>query len=325
MSHSSPTPGPQAAVAESPLGRLYEVGGRQLMLHRTGAGGPAVVFLPGAGQVGLDYLNIHDRAAELTTSVLYDRAGTGWSQGAQLPRTAAEVTGELRDLLRAAGVPAPYLLVGHSLGGAYARHFAQRFPDETAGLLLMDPFHEDLHDRAPRQAREKLAQLHAQEVPELTQEQLQQARQQAAPLFAKWPVAVRRPLIEHHVTAAWKAGLYEDRNLYDEVSGELRHASDLPDVPLIVLTALGHDAAQAHLWPEGVLREINDAKTTLHTQLASSVPRGEHRVLENAGHGWLHEERQDAVFQAIADLLNACAITLCSPACCPRSRPRLGR
>nr|BFD80606.1 hypothetical protein StreXyl84_00070 [Streptomyces sp. Xyl84] len=132
MSHSSPTPGPQAALAEPPLGHLYEVGGRRLMLHRTGTGGPAVVFLPGAGQVGLDYLNIHDRAAELTTSVIYDRAGTGWSQGAQLPRTAAEVTDELRDLLRAAGVPAPYLLVGHSLGGAYARHFAQRFPDETA-------------------------------------------------------------------------------------------------------------------------------------------------------------------------------------------------
>ncbi|MER5853290.1 alpha/beta hydrolase [Streptomyces sp. NPDC002012] len=307
MSHSSPIPGPQAALAEPPLGHLYEVGVRRLMLHRTGTGGPAVVFLPGAGQVGLDYLNIHDRAAELTTSVLYDRAGTGWSQGAKLPRTAAEVTGELRDLLCAAGVPAPYLLVGHSLGGAYARHFAQRFPDETAGLLLMDPFHEDLHDRAPRQAQEKLAQLHAHEIPELTQEQLQQARDQAAPLFAKWPVAVRRPLIEHHVTAAWKAGLHEDRNLYDVVSGELRHASDLPDVPLIVLTALGYDAAQAHLWPEGVLREINDAKTTLHTQLASSVLRGEHRVLENAGHGWLHEERQDAVLQAIADLLDRAA------------------
>ncbi|MDX3798831.1 hypothetical protein [Streptomyces sp. AK04-3B] len=50
--------------------------------------------------------------------------------------------------------------------------------------------------------------------------------------------------------------------------------------------------------------EINDAKATLHTALASSVLHGEHRVVENAGHGWLHEERQDAVFQAIADLLD---------------------
>jgi pimeloyl-ACP methyl ester carboxylesterase len=40
-------------------------------------------------------------------------------------------------------VPAPYLLVGHSLGGAYVQRYAQRFPDEVAGLLLLDPAHED--------------------------------------------------------------------------------------------------------------------------------------------------------------------------------------
>jgi pimeloyl-ACP methyl ester carboxylesterase len=273
------------------------------MLHRSGTGSPAVVFLPGAGQVGLDYLNTHERVAELTTSVLYDRAGTGWSELVELPRTAAEVTDELRDLLHAADVPAPYLLVGHSLGGAYARHYAQRFPDEVAGLLLLDPFHEDLFDRAPREVRESLGEMHNQELPEPTEEQLQHARDLAAPLFAKWPTPVRRPLIEHHLTAAWKAGLYEDRNLYDEVAGELRRAPSLPDVPLIVLTALGHDATQAHLWPEQMLREINEAKRALHAQLAASVPHGEHRVLDDAGHGWIHEERPDAVLEAIADLL----------------------
>ncbi|MFJ9415148.1 alpha/beta fold hydrolase [Streptomyces sp. NPDC101227] len=283
---------------------MYDVRGRRLMLHRSGTGGPSVVFLPGAGLVGLDYLNTQDRAAELTTSVLYDRAGTGWSDGAELPRTAAEVADELRDLLRAAAVPAPYVLVGHSLGGAYARRYAQRFPDEVAGLLLLDPFHEDLHDRGPREAREKLAQMHDQEVPEATEEQLQQAREQAAPLFAKWPDAVREPLIEHHL-ASWKTGLHEGRNLYDEVAGELRHGPALPDVPLIVLTVLGHDATQAQLWSEEALREINGAKAALHAELAASVPRGEHRTLNDAGHGWLHEERPDSVLQAITDLLRA--------------------
>lgn len=307
MSHSLPSSHPGAALAEPPLGRLYDAGGRRLMLHRSGAGGPAVVFLPGAGQVGLDYLNLHDKVAELTTGVLYDRAGTGWSERAELPRTAAEVTAELRELLRAADVPAPYVLVGHSLGGAYARHYAQRFPGDVAALLLLDPFHEDLHDHAPREAREKLARLHGQEPPELTREQLQQARVQAAPLFAKWPDQVREPLIEHHLTAAWRAGLYEDRNLYDEVAGELRRAGGLPAVPLIVLTALGRDDAQAHLWSGEVLRVINDAKTSLHAQLASSVPGGEQRIIGDAGHGWLHEERQDAVLQAIGDLLGRVA------------------
>lgn len=303
-----PKPSPAArageALPQSPLGHLYTAAGRRLMLHRSGTGGPAVVFLPGAGMVGLDYLNIHDRTAGVTTSVLYDRAGTGWSEQVDLPRTAAEVADELRALLRAADVPAPYVLVGHSLGGAYARRYAQRFPDEVSGLLLLDPFHEDLHGHGPEEAREKLAQLHSREVPELTQELLEQARAQAAPLFAKWPDPVRRPLVEHHAASAWRAGLYEDRNLYDAVAGELRTGPDLPDVPLTVFTVLGHDDAQAQLWSTQMLSRINDAKTALHARLAASVRDGEHRILDDAGHAWLHEERQDAVLRAIIDLVD---------------------
>jgi pimeloyl-ACP methyl ester carboxylesterase len=292
-----------AAHAEPPLGRLYDVAGRRLMLHRSGTGGPAVVFLPGAGLVGLDYLNTHDRVAELTTSVLYDRAGTGWSDPVELPRTAAEVTGELRALIRAAGVPAPYLLAGHSLGGAYARHYAQRFPGEVAGLLLLDPFHEDMVTRAPRQVLEMLAEMKSRELPEPTEEQIRLTREPLARHFAAWPDPVRGPLAEYHLTA-WRTGWREDGNLYDEVAGELRHAPDLPDVPLIALSAMGPDPTQARLWPEEILREINEGKRALHAELAASVPRGEHRVLDDAGHGWMHEERRDAVLQAIRDLLD---------------------
>src|SRR5262249_29483257 len=78
-----------------PIGRLYDVEGRQLLLHHSGTGGPAVVFAPGAGLTGLGYLNIHDRISQFTTSVLYDRAGTGWSDHVPLPRSATEVTDEL--------------------------------------------------------------------------------------------------------------------------------------------------------------------------------------------------------------------------------------
>ncbi|MFJ8979604.1 alpha/beta fold hydrolase [Streptomyces sp. NPDC102282] len=298
-----PRPVPEVTSPRPPLGHLYEVSGRRLMLHRSGEGGPAVVFLPGAGLVGLDYLNIHNRVAEATTSVLYDRAGTGWSDATALPRPAADVTAELRALLRAADVPGPYVLVGHSLGGAYARHFAHRHAADVVGLLLLDPFHEDLHGLAPQEARERLTELHRMDIPELTPHQLDQARSQAAPLFAEWPESVREALVEHHATTAWKAGLYEDRNLYDEVAEELRTAQALPDIRLIVVTAQGHDDAQAQLWSDDVLRWINATKSDLHGRLASSVPRGEHRTLTDAGHGWLHEENQDDVLQAILDLI----------------------
>src|SRR3984957_2410097 len=152
-------------LSPSPLGRHYEVAGRQLALHRAGAGGPSVVFLPGAGLIGLDYLNIQSEIAGSTTAVIYDRAGTGWSDAIALPRTAAAVAEELRALLAAAEVPLPYVLVGHSLGGAYLRRYAQLFPDEVAGLLFLDPSHEGYAD-FPRQAflaqaRQALAMLPA--------------------------------------------------------------------------------------------------------------------------------------------------------------------
>jgi len=75
---------------------------------------PAAVFLAGAARSVWTNWNVQDRAVELTTSVVYDRARTGGATGRELPRTSAQVTDELRELLPAAGVPAPYLLVGHS-------------------------------------------------------------------------------------------------------------------------------------------------------------------------------------------------------------------
>jgi pimeloyl-ACP methyl ester carboxylesterase len=293
--------------AAPPLGQLREVDGRRLLLHRSGAGGPTVVFLPGAGLVGLDFLNVHDRVAELTTSVLYDRGGTGWSDDVALPRTAAEVTGELRNLLRAAEVPAPYLLVGHSMGALYARRYAQLFPGEVSGLLMLDPGHEDIMAYMPPRAVELNEQLKPdlEAMPDLTEEQLQTARGQYAQLYAQWPDEVRRRLIEHHLTS-WRTQLHETKNLEDEVYAELRHGGELPDVPMIVLTAMGRNPFWAKFLSEELMVEAQSGVRDLHRAIAGSVSHGEHREVEGASHQYLHIEQADAVGQAIADLLDRC-------------------
>src|SRR5262249_59887775 len=84
--------GREALHRALPSARFYDVGGRQLMLYASGTGSPVVVFLPGAGVTGLGYLNLHEQATRFTTSLLYDRAGTGWSDHADLPRSATEAT-----------------------------------------------------------------------------------------------------------------------------------------------------------------------------------------------------------------------------------------
>ncbi|GAA0333949.1 hypothetical protein NE235_13850 [Actinoallomurus spadix] len=149
-----------------------------------------------------------------------------------------------------------------------------------------------------------LERMKSRELPEPTEDQIQRSRDALAGHFAAWPDAVRGPLIEYHLTA-WRTAWNEDKNLYTEVAAELRNAPAPPDVPLIVLTALGHDPTQAHLWPEDLLREINAMKRTVHAELAASVPRGEQRVLDDVGHGWIHEERPDAVLGALTGILHA--------------------
>jgi pimeloyl-ACP methyl ester carboxylesterase len=294
--------------AMPPLGRYYDVGGRRLLLHRSGSGSPAVVFLPGGGAVGLDYLNVHERAAEITTSVIYDRGGTGWSDRVELPRTCAEVTGELRELLRAAEVPAPYVLVGHSLGGDYARYHAAHFPGEVAGMLLIEPDHEDYSAYMPKELVDMRAAWDPdQALPdELPAELVQHFRGVFEREMADWPEEIRERLIDRHVSPEWlRAGFQEAKNV-DQLHDEMRHAGSLPDVPLIVLTAMGIDDFKRAVLigeTEALLREEIEGKRRLYTALAGSVPRGENRLIGEAGHVTIHMRRPDAVIQAIKDLL----------------------
>ncbi len=294
-------PEPASAITP-PLGRLYEVDGRQLWLHRGGSGAPAVVFLPGASAVGLDYLNIHDEAAKFTTSVLYDRGGTGWSDPADLPRTAAEVATELRDLLRAADVPGPYMLVAHSLGGAYARRFAQLFPDQVAAVLYLDSFYELTDDYMPER-------LHLAKVRQPDPGRLQLAlmrpfmRRMYQQMFASWPEPVRRQLIDRHMSPAWWQVGVRERSSMPQLAGELRSGGALPDTPLIAITSLAIDPGMRLLMSGKALREMNAAKLRLYAALATSVTEGENRVLDDARHSTMTTDHPGAIVQAIRDLL----------------------
>ncbi|SDI18427.1 Pimeloyl-ACP methyl ester carboxylesterase [Sinosporangium album] len=309
MSHRPSEVRPETAKEGSPpLGRYYDVGGRRLLLHRAGSGGPAVVFLPGGGTVGLDYLNVQERAAEFTTSVLYDRAGTGWSDRADLPRTSAEVTDELREVLRAAGIPAPYLLVGHSLGGFYARHYARRFPGEVAGMVLLDPAHEDYNSSMPPELVELWNTWDADQAfpDELPDELVQLYRGMFAQEMGDWPDTVRELLLDRHVSPEWfRVGFDEAKNV-EELNEELRRTGPMPDVPLIILTAMGIDPFK-RLVSQGVPESLLDAelqgKRRLYTALAGSVSHGENRIVEDVGHVTIHFRRPDAVTEAIRDLL----------------------
>ncbi len=129
-----------------PPGELVDIGGRRLHLWREGEGGPTVVVAPSLAEPGHGWAEVQRHLAERTTVVLYDRAGLGWSDPGPWP-TGRRMADDLHALLGAASIPPPYVLVGHSLGGLLVRLYAARYPEQVAGLVLVDSSHPDQHRR----------------------------------------------------------------------------------------------------------------------------------------------------------------------------------
>ncbi|MFB9906931.1 alpha/beta fold hydrolase [Allokutzneria oryzae] len=298
-----------ANVAEVPLGTRHEVSGGAMLLHRSGTGGPPVVFLAGGGMFGLYYWNVHNLVAEFTTSVIYDRLGLGWSDVVDLPRSGTQVTDDLHELLRVAAVPGPYVLVGHSLGGLYARLYAKRFPDEVAGLVLLDPTHEDIVDYLPEEKAQRLRDSNTDDP--FPPEQLDAMRTAYRTTFgralADWPTEIREPLLDQGFSSEnYRQSLREPMNL-PRLFGEVRDAGPDPDVPLILLSAMGTDTFAEELVPPEArtsAAESQQAKHRLYTDVTAALPRAEVRRLDDAGHSGIAWLRPDAVVQAIRDTLS---------------------
>ena len=131
----------------SPIGRMVDVGGYKLHMIDSGKGSPTVVISPGLGDNSLDWTLVYPEISKFTRVIVSDRAGYAWSDASPLPRTSENIVQELHRLLKNGNVPGPYILVGHSFGGLSVLLFASAYPDEVAGVVLVDSSHEDQHEK----------------------------------------------------------------------------------------------------------------------------------------------------------------------------------
>ena len=129
----------------TPPGRMIERDGCAIHVWSSGEQheGTTVVVEAGMGCCSLDWSIARPLIAEFANVVTYDRPGYGFSAASDAPRDAATIVDELRALLTSLGHRPPYLAVGHSFGGWVMRLFARTYADEVAGLVLLDPGHED--------------------------------------------------------------------------------------------------------------------------------------------------------------------------------------
>lgn len=243
-----------------PRGRFVEVEDRRLWVDVRGVPSPCVVFLPGSGEMGLDLWLSFDRLTRSRAGIIYDRAGTGWSSPVALPRTAAAVAEELEALLRAVDVQGPVVLVGHSLGGAYAQRFAQLFPDRVAGMVLLDPVHGAWNEAMPERLRIK---PNASTSVVVTDEHRAAARRWRESVTTDLPPRIRQLVRERHVADGLRTGPREGAN-FTEILDELGPGPFA--APTVVLRAGAIDPLQAQFRSADDLREQGDALRRMYEE-----------------------------------------------------------
>ena len=119
-------------------GQLVDVGGHRLHLLCVGSGAPTVILESGLGEAAAYWGWISNALAQETRVCAYDRAGRGWSDAVATPQDGVAVATDLHILLDRAHVTGPFVLVGHSSGAEYVRIFAGRYPEQVAGMVLLD-------------------------------------------------------------------------------------------------------------------------------------------------------------------------------------------
>ncbi|MDD5369721.1 MAG: alpha/beta hydrolase [Anaerolineaceae bacterium] len=132
-----------------PTGQMVDIGGFRLHALVCGQGAPVVLLEPALGGFALQYSHIQSAVSAFTRVLAYDRAGQGWSDFSPNPRKPINLAAELKALLGSLDLQPPYVLVGHSFGGLLTRIYAGFYPEEVAGVVLVDANHVDEWDSYP--------------------------------------------------------------------------------------------------------------------------------------------------------------------------------
>ena len=243
--------------------RSVVVGAVRIHISESGTG-PTVVFESGMGEDASTWNDVRPAIAEFAHTVAYDRPGLGQSGPTSLPRTVVQMAADLQAVLEATKLAPPYVLVGHSLGGAVVQVFAHRYPDEVAGLVLVDP--ED----------GRLIQLLHSRMSATEWAARQRALDEAMPNMP--------PQVRAELRAA------------DDSGEDVARAVPLPLVPVVVLTGTKKNPE----FPGNPLEQ--DLKLELHNALVANTPGAQHILVPNSRH-YIQNDAPKLVIQAVRELL----------------------
>jgi len=292
----------------SPPGQMVDVGGYKMHIQSSGSGSPTVVMLAGSADFSLTWALVAPEIAKTHRVCTYDRAGLGWSEASPNPRLMTFEAAELHTLLQNAGVLPPYVLVSHSAGGVLARLFAHTYPDEIAGMVFVDPGHEEQKSRQDPDVQASMdeavssAMLNLQAFYEkaasgtMTQSDTSAMLNRLLPSKEQMEYAFiyTKPLY-------WQTVIAETLNLdtsFAQVKDE--HITSLGDIPLVVVSSSA--TMELAATPELSVR-ADRVLRGLQWEIVGESPQGVHVTAEGTTHFIQHVKPQ-AVIDAIEQVLD---------------------
>lgn len=275
-------------------GVIVDVGGRKMHIDCTGQGSPTVVLESGLGDTYVSWRKVQPEIAKFTRVCSYDRAGLGYSDSSSGPRTSKVIAEELHELLRAAHVQPPYVLVGHSMGGFDVRVYAGLYRNEVTGMVLVDASHPDQENRVPPELKKMEAGW----------------RREAELLEFTMPFGTPRLFgmcVDDPVERAAECNFHSAREGREEMrafptsAAQTAASESLGDMPLAVLS---HDPDKpSSEFPADLAKATNQAWEKMQEELAHLSTRGTQTIAKNSGH-YIQIDRPELVIEAVHNVVS---------------------
>jgi pimeloyl-ACP methyl ester carboxylesterase len=291
-----------------PPGKLVNVGGLRLQINCTGAGSPAVIMEAGPNDSSLIWQLVQPEITRFTQVCSYDRAGFGWSDVPNEPRSSLNIANELARLLSRAAVPGPYVLVGHDFGTLDLRVFTARHRREVAGMVFVDSVHPDIHNRPPFNvaAQSTLANAYYHVLPWTMLVGVPRILGWCRENFIfpnqpkQWAELAPEATAQYCRLQSWRA---EQAQVTDEKGSFYANTGPLGDMPIIVLS---HDPQVndfGGFFSSSDLVKAERAWMEMQGELRTLSSRSKWIVAKGSNH-WIQIYRPELVAAAVREIVN---------------------
>jgi len=286
-----------------PHGEFANVGGHKLHYYKKGEDGPTVVFESAFDPAGhLQWYNLQQEISRFATSISYDRAGLLWSERGNNPKTGKIMAEELHALLEKSGVSKPYILVGHSLGGILLRSFISKYPQDVAGVILVD-------SKCPNEEDYMSDELYTMVNQGLPSGFLKFANSVGlARLMFKGAFPAKEEY--NYLNTLMPALLYksaygvlEEQDQMPFLYKEANKITSFGDIPLYVLSATDSDRFDNMITDEKIKNELIDALANMQKDLLKLSTDSEQILVPNSSH-YINEDQPKVIIEVIKNMIS---------------------